>query len=345
MPSSKTTNLDLNVGYAETDKTQSWINGIDDNFRTLDNDLGTVFKAIENAGITLSRNVALEDEWSTGAYLLNTAFLNSFKNGSAIRFGTYIYVFIGSENTEGDIYKFNSVKYTLTLLDAKVPLGFNNFKAEQYQGRVFLIGGCENQTASNLFYIFDIANEEILVPDITLGINLTNCGSCIVDNYIYLFGGIDENGNQLNTILKFDVTDYTNSVLALSLPQSNDSLSATSIENIIYLFGGNNSNKIYEFDSVNETITLLTTTLSTNIKNHQSILLDDNIYILGGKNDNQVLDTIYKFDYHNQTISTLDFTLPIVLSNFAIAVTDNYAYLFGGETVNGNSTRIIRFVP
>lgn len=345
MPSSKTTNLDLNVGYAETDRTQSWIDGIDNNFRNLDNDLGTVFKAIENAGITLSRNVALEDEWSTGAYLLNTTFLSSFKNASAIRFGTYIYVFIGSENAEGDIYKFNSVKYTLTKIDAKVPLGFNNFKVEQYQGRVFLIGGCENQTASNLFYIFDIANEEILVPDTTLSISLTNCGSCIINNYIYLFGGNDENGNQLNSILKFNVADYSNSLLSLSLLESDDSLSATAIEDNVYLFGGNNSNKIYEFDSINETITLLNETLPTNIKNHQSILLDDNIYILGGKNGNQILDTIYKFDYNNKTISTLDFILPIVLSNFAIAVTDNYAYLFGGETTNGNSTRIIRFVP
>ena len=345
MPSSKTTNLDLNVGYAETDRTQSWINGIDNNFRTLDTDLGTVFKAIENAGITLSRNVALEDEWSTGAYLLNTTFLNSFKNASAIRFGTYIYVFVGNENGEGDIYKFNSVKYTLTKLDAKIPLSFNNFKAEHYQGRVFLIGGCENQTASNLFYIFDIANEEILVPDTTLGINLTNCGSCIIDKYIYLFGGIDENGNQLNSILKFDVTNYSTSILSTTLLEYNDSLSATPIENNAYLFGGNNSNKIYEFDSVNETITLLNVTLSTNVKNQQSILLDNNIYVLGGKNNNQILDTIYKFDYQNKTINTMDFTLPIVLSNFAIGVTDNYAYLFGGETTNGNSTRIIRFVP
>lgn len=344
MPSSKTTNLDLNVGYAETDRTQSWINGIDDNFRSLDNSLGTIFKAIENAGIVLSRNVALEDEWSTGAYTINTSFLTAFKNGVATRFGSYIYIFIGNENSTGEIYKFNAVKYTLTKLEAELPLGFNNFKAEQYQGKVFLLGGCVGQVASNLFYIFDIATEEIEVPDGTLTTTVSNCGSCLIDGYIYLFGGLDENNNKLNTILKFNARDYSNSLLATTIPMSIAELTACSKDNVAYIFGGNSSNKIYKFNSLDNTISAITAELPDYVYANKSILLNNNMYILGGKTNSELLNIIYKFNLENETLTSLTFTLPTAVANFAIAITDSYGYLFGGEISTGSSNRIIRFV-
>ena len=345
MPSSKTTNLDLNVGYAETDRTQSWIAGIDDNFRNLDNSLGTVFKAIESAGITLSRNVALEDEWSTGAYIINTSFLSAFKNGAAVRFGSYVYVFIGSENSTGEVYKFNIVKYTLVKLDIKLPYGFTSFRAEQYQGKIFLLGGCINQIASNLFYIFDIATEELESPEETLVMSVSSCGSCIVDEYIYLFGGINEANIKLNTILKFNTKTYMNSILSVTLPEQVTGTAACADGTNIYLFGGNASTKIYNFDPINNTIIELSKTLPVTIDGHASILLNNNIYIFGGRSQDNLLATVYKFDLNTELLSLMSFELPTALADFAVATTDSYGYLFGGENETGISSRIIRFVP
>ena len=348
MANSKTTNLDLNYGYEDTDRTTVWLDGLDDNFQILDTALGTVFKAISDAGITLSRNVELHDEWSTGSYLLSTTFQTGFAGSSAITNGNYIYIFVGNENSDGYIYKFDVLRYTLSRLETTLPSGFTNFLAEIHQGIVYLFAGKENGIASNVIYTYNIGTNHLQEYEETLPYALTGSCSCLINDDIYLFGGIDDTNNILDSIIKIDLINETISTLSLTLSQPVYNASAQYSNNYVYLFGGENStplNTIYKIDLDNNIISLLSTTMLEGLTLHRTCILGNYIYLFGGLSSDGLTDKIYKFNYSDDALILLNFTLPIVLDNFAVSDTSDYIYIFGGTTSTGNSPRIIRFVP
>ena len=348
MPNSKTTNLDLNYNYDDTDRTTVWLDGLDSNFQILDDALGTVFKAIIDAGITLSRDVELHDEWSTGSYLLSTTFLNSFESAPAITSGNYIYIFIGNSNSVGEIYKFDSLRYTLVKLNTTIPAGFTNFIAEIHQGIVYLFAGKQNNIASDSIFTFNLGTEHLQLYEIPMAAERSDSCSCVIDDSIYVFGGIDSSEIITDTIIEINLNNESSSILALSLPQPICKSSAQYDEGYIYLFGGENSvrlNTIYKIDLINDSIDLLDITLPEPLSQHKTCKLNSYIYLFGGLSDTGLKDTIYKFSSDTNSLILLNFTLPMPLANPAASATSDYIYTFGGVINTGNSTRIIRIVP
>lgn len=348
MPSSKTTNLDLNYGYEPEDKTTVWLDGLDNNFQILDSALGTVFKAISDAGIILSRDVELHDEWSTGTYLLSTTFLTGFKSAPSVTNGNYIYVFIGKDDVEGDIYKFDALRYTLSKVDITLPSGFTNFLAEVNQGIVYLFAGKQNGLPSDLIYTYNIGTNHVQLFDTTLPQAITNSCSCLVGDDIYLFGGIDNSNDIKDSIIKIDLNEKSSSLLSLSLNQPLSNASVEYINNYIYLFGGENEsplNTIYKIDLDNNSITLLSTEMQYGLYLHRTCILGNYIYLFGGISSSGLTDKIYRFNYNDDSLIILNFTLPMSLADFAISPTSDYIYIFGGATLTSDSPRIIRFVP
>ncbi len=351
MPNSKTTNLDLNVGYDENDRTKVWIDGIDSNFELLDLELGTVLKAISDSGIALSQSVELHDEWSTGTYVIQTTLPESFSNTSAQRYGNYIYIFVGKNNSVGDIYKFDTLRYLLTKLDNSIPSGFNNFNTEIYRGTVYLFAGKEDSVASDLIYSYNTSTNEFNVLDIKLTEKRYETSSCIINGIIYIFGGKDENDNDTKSILTIDLDNKSSSTLSLQLPSNICKSTSLSFNDKGYIIGGYNTsidkyiNTILEFNPINSSLNTLNSVLDNGVCSAGVLLVDNNIYLLGGKMQNQDSDLIYKIDVLNDNIALLEFKLPSPLYNFAYSNNDYYGYLFGGILNNTNTNQIVRFVP
>ena len=154
-------------------------------------------------------------------------------------------------------------------------------------------------------------------------------GTAAVGAKIYLFGGLDSNGRDSNTIQVFDTTTNTIQTLSTTLPKTTSGITTAVVGDKIYLFGGVSlGDKVLVFDTTNNTIQTLSITLPHYMGNCGTSAVGTKIYLFGGTNTKNLIQV---FDTATNTIQTLSTTLPDEVMNIAAAAVGTKIYLFGGH--------------
>lgn len=150
------------------------------------------------------------------------------------------------------------------------PMG-GPFKSVDYSSGVAVV---------NPFGKYRITAADDVIVDNTVGTSsatlpkgVYNAAIAAVDTNIYLFGGVDGDGNMSDSIMKFDTTTETATTLStVRLPYPSTRIAAITFGTDIYLFGGliNNGSvahqhTIYKFDTVNEIITEMESELPSHV--------------------------------------------------------------------------------
>lgn len=188
---------------------------------------------------------------------------------------------------------------------------------------------------------------------------LSNYASCKIDNYIYLFGGIDVYGELSLDVYKYNLTTNKCTKLEIQLPATICCMCCARVNNNIYFFGGWNGktgssgvgyiyNSIYVFDIETETFRTLTTKLPKNLTWSSCIAYNDYIYIFGGfgsnnqmYNNGSMANSIFCFNTRTEQFMNISTTIPISTYKIGTICLDEYIYLLGGM----NTSKIYRFSP
>ena len=155
---------------------------------------------------------------------------------------------------------------------------------------------------------------------------------------LFVFGGRGNAGaGILNTIRKYNLATNTWSAIATVLPSARQGLTATTIGNKIYVYGGlNGSTKygdLYAFDPVTNTLTTLSTGLACN--GHAAATYNDELYVFGGQATSSTtppVNTLRKYNPANNTWVTLTTLGEVPKGRFYAAggISDGRFYIAGG---------------
>ena len=127
-----------------------------------------------------------------------------------------------------------------------------------------------------------------------------NFGSCVIDNDIYLFGGLDASVSILATAEKYNVeTGITTPLTPMSIPLVGPS--ADVINNKIYVVGGwkdgmTASNLVNEYDPVEDSWTLKKE-VPLRIGHHTTCVLNSKLYVFGGRLNSGATNVFQAFVY------------------------------------------------
>lgn len=233
---------------------------------------------------------------------------------------------INGEN--GKIFTLNKV-LGQTLMD---------FCCATYGNYIYIFGGHNGTSYSNIIYKFNSINETIEQLSVRLPQALDSACCSIYQDKIYIFGG-GNGSSYLNTIYKFNCTTETISRLNTTLPEKLGYACCASRGSSIYIFGGDNGtsvNTIYHFYCSDEIIELMKLSkLPYRLKNACCATCGDDIYIFGGFSENKFSNLIYKFNNLGD-ITTLSTTLPQALYCSCCATYGDDIYIFGGYNSSGS---------
>jgi len=179
------------------------------------------------------------DNWSDGIDLVQ----NFYSATSTIIDGN-IYI-LGGINDDGELnttykYDVNNAQF-IKLSD------MNMKRAEMatcvFDNKIYTFGGLSNNTATDNAEVYDVANNK-WNNITTLPRKLTN-GVCLnIDNqFIAIFGGVDENNNSLNSVIKYypstnSYEELNDSILLPYLPLEGDYVVNDIDSNMSYYVGG-----------------------------------------------------------------------------------------------------------
>ena len=216
----------------------------------------------------------------------------------------------------GKIFTLNKV-LGQTLMD---------FCCATYGNYIYIFGGHNGTSYSNIIYKFNSINETIEQLSVRLPQALDSACCSIYQDKIYIFGG-GNGSSYLNTIYKFNCTTETISRLNTTLPEKLGYACCASRGSSIYIFGGDNGtsvNTIYHFYCSDEIIELMKLSkLPYGLKNACCATCGDDIYIFGGFSKNNFSNLIYKFNNMGD-ITTLSTTLPKKMLYSCCAVYGDY---------------------
>jgi len=179
------------------------------------------------------------DNWNSGTDLPQ----NYYSASSAV-VNNNIYIFGGvDDNGELNInYKYDITNDTFTKL-TYMNLAKAQIASCVFNNKIYTFGGLNDNTATNDAEVYDIANDK-WSNIASLPRKITNSVCKNIDNkFIVIFGGVDENNNSLNSVIKYypDSDKYeelNNSILLPYLPLEGDYLVDDNENNCSYYVGG-----------------------------------------------------------------------------------------------------------
>lgn len=258
-------------------------------------------------------------------------------NHTAVAIGDYIYSFGGYCLNEDyrtmipiDVHVLNTQnlrwfqvpqrkdKSNITLQYPEVPFQRYGHTAIAYGYKVYLWGGRNNETECNILFCFDTKTLQWTKPEVIGHIPGARDGhsACIVNQYMYIFGGFEEEINQFSCdvhCLNLDTMNWTFIRTTGTPPSYRDFHSATILNNRMYIFGGrgdrhspyHSQEEIYYSEIVyldlrtNEWHTPSAIgTIPVGRRSHSAFVYNNLIYIFGGYNGNldQHFNDMYCFD-------------------------------------------------
>ena len=157
-----------------------------------------------------------------------------------------------------DVYEFDPVAKTNTLLTTQLPYGLNDAVAEYVPDtdKIYVLGGITPDRLSADILEFDVATHSLQVLSVQLPSGRTGACSAFVpvQNRIYLFGG-RTTGATLDEILSFGPSTGQLTVLPAGLPEPLQRAAAAYVPHAgqVFVFrgeeeGGGASEEVYAFD-------------------------------------------------------------------------------------------------
>lgn len=264
-------------------------------------------------------------------------------------------IFIFGGIVKGDQFRSNSgelydtSKNTWTSLPS-MPASQMGGVSTQIGKKIYFFGGLggssypgDNIFSLNITQVFDIEKKEWLSLS-PMSTPRDGATYAVVNNKVYLFGGIGGISNERRILTSVEVYDIaTNRWSYLpSMKTAREGASVAVLDGKIYLFGGgadSDTNDHYNLSEVFDTKTNTWTVLpSMKFKrlNATSTVLDGKIYIFGGSDGRQFLTNGEVFNPATNTWSlTASMNAPIYRAGSAVI--NGKIYLFGGDSGPNNS--------
>lgn len=259
----------------------------------------------------------------------------------AVSYGNFIYFIIyGNAST---LYKFDILNNVITSMSTTLTNNLTSFGMTIVGQHIYIVGGIIGTTYQNKILKLNINNAE-LVEVGQLNYSVSYPVVLSINTQLYIFGGRNSNGNNMNFWYTFDTTTNTKN------QYSNDYVGSCQggcvVGNKIYLVGGrvgysssSTSQNITVFDTSTNIFTLQSITLPEGLLHTSLIYEGDSVYIFGGSTtlggsagiDKQ---SIYRLNLNSNTISKLSAIIPQKTSLAGITKIKNNVYLVNGYNSN-----------
>lgn len=161
---------------------------------------------------------------------------------------------------------------------------------------------------------------------------MQRCSLVRADNILYVIGGF--NGNDLDTILKYNLDTNELSTLNVTLPEGMSAAASIVRGEYIYIFGGSGqvySDKIYKLNTEAQSISTLEKTLPRGMQDFAHAVVGNTAYFFGGNITGGTTNYIVKFDFDTETVTQLDVTMPAARMGAAAFAFGTDIYVFGGS--------------
>ena len=206
-----------------------------------------------------------------------------------------------------------------------------------YEGNIYTYGG-NASGRTNAIYRYNISTDKLYRLDVELKSESTSHRVVLVDDKVYIFGGLSNNG-RLQTILIHDLTNQTIEESDIKVPFGINCFQVGYYENKIYLIAGStsngNSNKIYQFDIETQMFTELSATLPSVVFKGAWCFAGKYAYVIGGTNGKR-LTSIYRFDMETHEVATMNGKLPYQISQSRAAFDGEGNIIIYGGTNESN---------
>ena len=201
--------------------------------------------AIEKTATTSKLNLDGTGEWKSRAPMPNP------RSGmAACRHGEFIFVF-GGTNTDGafsdQILKYDPINDLWANVSSLIS-PTSNLSCNTVDDKIYLIGGIDDNGASNKVYTFDPASETT-PPEPTINLNSARSShaSTVIGNTIYVAGG--KNDTDTSPLFEsFDVSSSTEWSILPQLEEYRANFGLVSTNGVIYAVGGETSADIDSLD-------------------------------------------------------------------------------------------------
>ena len=221
-----------------------------------------------------------------------------------------------------------------------LPVALYHFGCVEYNGKIYIIGGCDNNTVVNTVYIYDIVNNFW-----STGQNMPIAKACeatVYNGKIYCIGGYTDGSVANKTNYIYDIANNTWSA-GTEMPVAKRSFGCVVQDGKIYCIGGYTDGFVskktnYIYDIANNTWSAGT---EMPVAKHYfgCVVQDGKIYCIGGYNSTN-LNTNYIYDIANNTWSS-GAVIPQLKSSFGCSLYNGKIYCIGGYTVSNVSTNYI----
>ena len=281
----------------------------------------------------------------------NTKLFKSTKGHCSFTYGDSLYI-IGGCDINGKCYNsiytydFSSDTWSLILPIGEIPTIRQGHTCNLYGNKLILFGGNYNSDIKNDLFILNLKNFEwkkINLDDNLNKIGRTNHNSIIFNEYLYIFGGYNNDGYS-NDFFKINLINYNLSFIEykgnIPYERSNFIFELDKNNKKIYLFGGfkenENLNDFYEFNI--EKNSWKNITKKINIKKKydgiKGIIFNDKMYFFGGCDllNKKCNKKIFIYDLKKEKLINKKNKKISKRENYDINIYLNKLIIFGGSS-------------
>ncbi|KPA16909.1 kelch-like protein 5 isoform X3, partial [Candidatus Magnetomorum sp. HK-1] len=220
-----------------------------------------------------------------------------------------------------------------------LPTARGYLSVQQYQGKIYVIGGNNGYSVKTNNEIYEIATNTWSSGE-SLPAPRYGIASAILNDNIYVIGG-NHSGYGSNSEIHSDMYIYNISsdtwIKGTDYHQSLDGAQAVALNGKIYVSGGASPgsyhNSFREFDPSTNLWTLKAD-MNDARAYHGMVAIDDKIYVFGGRcKKNEKTDwreTVEEFNYSTNSWVYKNF-LPVKATDFGYTVLNGKIYLIGGR--------------
>lgn len=244
-------------------------------------------------------------------------------NHASVAIGDYIYSFGGYCSGEDyksyspmDVHILNTNNFRWSLIPLKkdengVPLKYPDVPFQRYghtavafEDKVFIWGGRNDEMVCDILFCFDTKTQRWSTPEVYGSLPGARDGhsACIVDHFMYIFGGFEENVDQFSCdvhCLNLLTMEWRYVQTFGSPPSYRDFHSATVINDKMYIFGGrgdihspyHSQEEIYcpkivylDLKTNHWHMPTVTGKIPLGRRSHSAFVYNKKIYIFGGYN-------------------------------------------------------------
>ena len=223
--------------------------------------------------------------------------------------------------------------------------------AEVYHDDIYMIGGQDPVTnaAIGSVEIFNGSGWSVL----NTGLNepRSDFATAIMDDRLYVFGGLDQNGQPLRSVEYFNGNEWISK--SYDMPEALYDFSGAVVKDNYYVFGGQTADgylsQLWRFSKLKGWQVLSDSLPFTPRSGYSCIAFGGSIYIIGGIYypyvvvDGGFYNDVYRYDPANNSFHTLN-PMNQARADFACGVVDSMLYVAGGHAFTPGVASTVEFL-